>query len=200
MKKNTAVFILQGLAKLQLVTVKMTTFTVARIPQPVDLLDVETAFRVLRDEFNSGREDLLISHSGVGLTAWTGEPLFEKLFKIVFMNQLLYPTTQQDGIEGGGPLPNLFVSTEKTQVRQIPLSYGKPWPFKFLLELGGMIVVKTPQKRDFLLELKQFINNHPQFKIRVDAKEWPTGEIAVFTYWFEKLPHMQQRKNLNVPG
>lgn len=199
MKKNTAVFILQALAKLELISTKLTTFTVARIPQPVDLLDVEVCFRVLRDECGGNREDLFIHHSGVGMTAWTSEELFEKLFKVIFVQQLLYPAVRSDNIEGGGPLPNLFVSSEKTQVRQIPLSEGRPWPFKFLLELGGMIVVKTPEKRDFLLELRQFINNHPQYRIKVDAKEWPTGEVAVFTYWFEKLPHMQRRKNLNVP-
>jgi hypothetical protein len=135
-----------------------------------------------------------------GIEVYCREVLFEKIFKVVFVNEKLFPKSRSDNVEGpGAPLPTLFIGSEKTQVRQVPLANTRPWPFKFLLELGGMIVCKPADKRDFALELRQFINNHPQFKMGIDAKECPDGSVAVFTWWFQRLDKRDRKKNLNVP-
>lgn len=137
------------------------------------------------------------SVSSTVLDFWVNETLFEKLFDQLYVKQKLYPVTRPDS--GPGPLPSLFIGSEKTQVRQIPLADERPWPFKFLLELGGMIVCKTEDKRDLLLELRQYMNNFPHFRMRVHAEQWPTGEILVVTTWFQVLEKREGRANVNVP-
>lgn len=180
----------------------MTTFRVHRYPQPVHLLDVREAFKALEDYIGPKKGHLLIT-TGSGLEAWCHEKLFDKLFKIIYVNQKLYPKQGMLVTEGYGgrdlPLPTLFIGSEKTQVRQIPLSETRPWPFRFLLELGGMVVCRPTDRKDFLKELRQFVNNYPQYEIGVDAKEWPDGSIAVFTWWFRKLPRAERKKNVNAP-
>lgn len=177
----------------------MTTFEIPMTPQPVHLDDVRDAFIALADKCGFDRDKLKFTRV-IGLEVYTPDRLFEKLFKIVFTNEQLFPVRKTDNVAGQAPLPVLFIGSEKTQVRQIPLSVEPPWPFKFLLELGGMIVCKPPDVKDFLKELQQFLNNHPQYKIKVDAKEWPDGEIAVFTYWFQTLDKKTRKQNVNVPG
>ncbi|HEX9429607.1 MAG TPA: hypothetical protein VF944_04450 [Candidatus Bathyarchaeia archaeon] len=194
--------ILQYLARKELLTTRMTSFMSPRYPQPVHLQDIKEAFVAVADHAGHDRKDLKFGYSQ-GIEVYCRERLFEKLFKVIFVNEKLFPKKRSDNVQnpgnGGAPLPTLFIGSEKTQVRQVPLAETRPWPFKFLLELGGMIVCRPSDRRDFVLELRQFLNNHPQFSVKVDAKEWPDGSIAVFTYWFEKLPDREKRKNVNVP-
>jgi hypothetical protein len=173
---------------------------VPQYPQPVNLFDVRDAFVALADKFGYSRSDVIFTQ-GLGLEVYCAHRLFEKIFKVVFVSEKLFPRKQPGNVEGRGglDLPNLFVGRDKTQVRQIPLTEDPPWPFRFLLELGGMIVCRPVDRRDFFLELKQFLNNHPQFSVKVDAREWPDGSVAVFTWWFERLDKKSKKKNLNVP-
>ena len=134
-----------------------------------------------------------------GIEVYCPDRLFEKLFKAIFITEKLYPVSRSDNLEGG-PLPTLFVGSEKTQIRQIPLAETRPWPFKFLLELGGCIVCRPSDERDFVLELKQYLNNHPQYMIKVDAKKWPDGSICVFTYYFATVDKHHRKGNVNVPS
>lgn len=203
MHGTTAVVLLQQLARHELLQVKHTTFYVPPYPQPIHLLDVKECFEALRDTFGLSKTSVMFTH-GTGLSVWTSGKFFEKVFKLVFINEKLYPVERTGNLKGDmgreAPLPTLFIGSEKTQVRQIPLAETRPWPFKFLLELGGMIVCRSTNKRDMLLELRQFLNNHPQYKIKVDAKEWPDGSVAIFTWWFEKLPRLERKHNVNVPS
>lgn len=97
-------------------------------------------------------------------------------------------------------LPSIFIGSEKTQVRQIPLVSGPPYPFRFLLELGGMIVLAPGQSpRDVLGELEQYLNNFPQFQVKVALNECPDGTVAIHTYWFNRLLPEDARNNINVP-
>lgn len=199
MHSSTALILLHHLARNDLLHTRGASFEVSPHPMPVHLDDIRDAFIALADKCGFDRETLRFARN-IALEVYVPDRLFEKLFKIVFSNEKLFPIRRSDNVEGhGGPLPTLFIGNEKTQVRQIPLSEVPPWPFKFLLELGGMIVCKPPDHKKFLDELKQYLNNYPQFKIKVDAKEWPTGEIVVFTYWFETVHRLEKRKNVNVP-
>ncbi len=208
MHSSTAATLLRELAKRELLTTVMTTFMVPRYPQPIHVLDVKEAFVAVADaagfDARMGKMEFTFD---AGVEVWCTEKLFDKLFKVVFVTEKLFPKHRSDNVQapaprlnGGAPLPTLFIGREKTQVRQIPLTETRPWPFKFLLELGGMIVCRPSDKRDFVLELKQFLNNHPQFSVKVDAKEWPDGSIVVFTYWFSVLPKRERKANVNVPS
>lgn len=200
MHQTTALHLLQDLARLELLSFRDTTFRVEKYPQPVHLTDAKEAFQVLAEFAKAKKSDYLMT-LGHGLEVWTSGPLFEKLFKVIFVHQKLYPTERSSNVKGSeAPLPTLFIGAEKTQVRQIPLATTRPWPFKFLLELGGMIVVRSADYRDVLLELRQYLNNHPRYRVKVDAKEWPDGSVAIFTWWFEELPKLERKKNLNVPN
>jgi hypothetical protein len=199
MHSSTAVLILRELAKRELLTTVMTTFSVPRFPQLVHVHDIKEAFIAIADAAGQGPSSLEFSYA-TGIDVYCKEKLFDKIFKAVFVTEKLFPKHRNDINEGPAPLPTLFIGSEKTQVRQIPLTETRPWPFKFLLELGGMIVCNPVDKRDFILELKQYLNNHPQYSIKVDAKEWPDGKIAVFTYWFSVLPKKQRKANVNVPS
>lgn len=203
MHSSTASHILRDLARRELITTLMTSFMVPRYPQPVHVQDIKQAFIAIADAAGYGPANMSFSYNA-GIEVYCRETLFEKLFKVIFINEKLFPKKRSDNLAKSenevAPLPTLFIGSEKTQIRQIPLSETRPWPFKFLLELGGMIVCRPSDERDFILELKQFLNNHPQFKVAVDAKKWPDGSIAVFTYWFETLPKRQRKHNVNVPG
>ena len=199
MHSSTASMILRELAKREMLTTRMTTFQVPRHPQVVHLNDVREAFIAIADAAGYGPRTLRFSYNA-GIEVFCTRVLFEKIFKVVFVNEKLFPKNRSDNVgEPGAPLPILYVTSEKTQVRQIPLAETRPWPFKFLLELGGMIVCRPADKRDFALELRQFINNHPQFRMGIDVKECPDGSVAVFTWWFERLHGKWKRMNLNVP-
>ena len=192
--------ILRELARKELLTTRMTTFMSPRFPMVAHVHDIKSAFVALADACGFDANAMVFTYNH-GIEIYCREKLFEKLFKLVFITEKLFPKYRSDNVDGPvAPLPTLFIGSEKTQVRQIPLGQTRPWPFKFLLELGGMIVCTPPNERDFILELKQFLNNHPQYAIKVDAKKWPTGEICVFTYWFNVLPKTERKKNVNVPS
>lgn len=199
MHSSTAATLLRHLAKCELLTTSMTTFAVPRYPQPIHVHDVKEAFVAVADAAGYGPNNMRFTYH-LGIEVYCRDTLFEKIFKVVFVTEKMFPKNRSDNIEGPAPLPTLFIGSEKTQVRQIPLVETRPWPFKFLLELGGMIVCRPSDERDFALELKQFLNNHPQFEIKVQAKKWPDGSIAVFTYWFGVLPKKIRKHNVNVPG
>lgn len=171
---------------------------VDKYPELYDHRDTEQAFRALAEKLGFRVNTHFRVARNWGVECWCCEPFFEKLFKLLFLAEGLLPTTWSEGVQGGSPLPSLFIGSEKTQIRQIPLSVERPWPFKFLLELGGMIVVRTDDKREFLKELKQYVNNHPQYQIGLHAKERPDGTIAIFTYWFEEVSKKLRKENLNV--
>lgn len=198
MHQTTALVLLQHLARNELLQVDNTTFYVPPYPQPVHLLDVKEAFEALRDSTSTPKSQLVFT-SGYGLHVWTSGKFFEKLFKVVFINEKMFPRARTGNMGREAPLPTLFIGAEKTQVRQIALAETRPWPFKFLLELGGMVVCRAADRRDLLLELRQYLNNFPQYRIKVDAKEWPDGSVAIFTWWFEQLPKLQRKSNVNVP-
>ncbi len=200
MHSSTAATLLRELAKRELLTTLMTTFMVPRYPQPIHVHDIKEAFIAIADAAGQGPTAMEFSYNH-GIEVYCREKLFDKLFKVVFITEKLYPKHRSDNVDGPvAPLPTLFIGAEKTQVRQIPLTETRPWPFKFLLELGGMIVCRPSDERDFVLELKQYLNNHPQYSIKVDAKKWPDGSIAVFTYWFNVLPKRERKSNVNVPS
>lgn len=200
MHSSTATTILKYLARQELLKTRMTTFTVPRFPQPVHLSDVKEAFVAVADACGFDKEKMLFSYNQ-GIEVYCPEKLFEKIFRAVFVTEKLFPVTRTENVEGSmAPLPTLFIGSEKTQVRQIPLTEQRPWPFKFLLELGGCIVCRPLDRRDFALELRQYLNNFPQFQIKVDAKEWPDGSILVFTYYFVTLEKRDRKGNVNVPS
>lgn len=201
MMPSTAEFLLQGLVRQNLITSRMTTFRVEKYPRPVAHADVKEAFRVLQRESGLPVKCIEIVGSRDMIDVWCHEKLFDMLFKVLFANQQLFPQPQSPIMrDDRGTLPTLFVSSEKTQIRQIPIAETRPWPFKFLLELGGMIVCRSTNRRDMLLELRQFMRNHPQYEIRVDAKEWPDGSVAIFTWWFRGLSRLESKENMNVPS
>src|SRR5690606_37745006 len=107
-----------------------------------------------------GPRDFLVSRN-FGVEVWTSDRAFEKLFRLLFTLEKKFP---EEGLPAhAAPLPTLFVGAEKTQVRQVPLVTEPPWPFRFLLELGGMVVVKTDDRAAMFRDLRQFLNNHPQY-------------------------------------
>ncbi len=200
MSPELATDILRRLVQREAITVRGTVFRYEPFGEAAKVSDVKECFVTLIERIGKtpGR-GLKGWRSNLGLHAldfWVDDGLFEKLFDILYVKQKLYPVQTPDS--GQGPLPTLFVSAEKTQVRQIPLADTRPWPFKFLLELGGMIVCKTDNKRDLLLELRQYMNNFPHFRMMVHAEEWPTGEILIVTTWFQVLNKIEARQNVNV--
>jgi hypothetical protein len=202
MHGSTAAHILRDLARRELLSVRDTTFTYVRYPHPVHPRDVKEAFVALADHLYAKKSDLTVT-VGESVDAWTSEKLFEKLFKIIYVDQKLFPVIRSQNLEGfrsdQAPLPSLTVSSEKTQIRQIPLVDVPPWPFRHLLELGGMIVCRPKDRREFLTEMKTYLNNFPQFRMKVHAEEWPTGEILVVTTFFAEMAITHKKENLNVP-
>lgn len=183
------------------ITVHGTVFRYEPFGHPSTVADIKECFITVVDHIGDRPVRGLKgwrSSSGTVLDFWCGEALFAILFDQLYVKQKLYPVTKPDS--GQGPLPTLFIGAEKTQIRQIPLAEERPWPFKFLLELGGMIVCKTENKRDLLLELRQYLNNFPQFRLKVHAEQWPTGEILIVTTWFQVLQLKEARQNVNVPS
>lgn len=202
MHVKTAVHMLKFLAREGLLTSKMTTFRLSRHPESLDVADVKEAFQVLENRVGDTVR-CRYTTSKAAMEVWCHERVFDKIFHAVFILEKVFPqqsgTDRLEGVRGReDELPVLYVSAEKTQVRQIPLVSVPPWPFKFLLELGGCIVCTPVDRRDFALELRQYLNNHPQFEIRVQLKEWPTGEVLVFTWWLRALPKIEAKENLNV--
>ena len=187
------------------ITVHGTVFRYEPFGHPSTVADIKECFITVVDHIGDRPVRGLKgwrSSSGTVLDFWCDEALFAILFDQLYVKQKLYPVTKPDS--GQGPLPTLFIGAEKTQIRQIPLAEERPWPFKFLLELGGMIVCRIDEhahvdpKRDLLLELRQYLNNFPHFRIKVHAEQWPTGEILIVTTWFQTLQRSEARQNVNV--
>lgn len=189
MSPDGAVEILRQMVRKERITVRGTVFRYEPFGEAFRVADIKECFISVIDRIGDrpvrGLKGWRSSSGLHALDLWVDEDLFEKLFKVLYIQQKLYPVQTPDS--GPGPLPTLFIGAEKTQVRQIPLADERPWPFKFLLELGGMIVCKTENKRDLLMELRQYLLNFPQFRIKVHAEEWPTGEVLIVTTWFQQL-------------
>ena len=172
------------------ITVRNTTFRYEPFGHAAHVSDVKELFLTLIERiggFSKGAEYMVTAGMNA-LDLWTNEALFNKLFDLLYIKQKLVPVTKHvDSYLDPSPLPTLFIGREKTQVRQIPLVSERPWPFKFLLELGGMVICKTDNRRDLLLELRQFMANFPQVDLKVHAEEWPDGEILIVTTWFRIL-------------
>lgn len=202
MHHATAAELLRELAKRELLQVKHTTFRYPPYPQPFHQRDVKEAFLSVAGAAKA-KKSHIVATLGTGLEVLCEDGLFEKLFRVIFTSQKLFPKSRSDSYEGDrgrvNPLPTLFVSGEKTQVRQVPLVDAPPWPFKFLLELGGMVVCRPSDRGDFLKELKQYLNNFPQYRLKVHADEWPDGSVVVVTTYFEKLKLLERKGNVNVP-
>lgn len=194
---QTALAMLRIIAERGQLTVKHTSFYYNTLPQIFHQRDVKVAFIVMAEQMSLKPPQWSLGQEG-GLVFRCREQLFERLFTMIFIRQKIFPVEKPDS--GPGSLPTLFIGAEKTQVRQIPLASERPWPFKFLLELGGMIVCKTDNKLDLLMELRQYMNNFPQFRIKVHAEEWPDGEVMVVTTWFQTLALKEARQNVNVPN
>lgn len=202
MRASTAIYILRKLAREGVMTTRSCTFIVPPYPEIVAGEDVYEAIWALAESLGYKKKDVRV-FSKQGIIVWVSPKLFERLYKRIFVEEKLPHIPE--GIRSRmtdepSPLPSLFIGREKTQIRQIPLTDRPPWPFHFLLELGGMVVLKPNNPRDMLLALKQFLNNHPQFEIRVEAKECPDGSIAIFTYWFKELNIAYRKENVNVPS
>lgn len=190
MHHSTAIFTLRFLAREELLQVRGTTFRYVSAPQPVHILDVREAFQSIADFLGATKGQVIFS-AGTALDVWCQGSVFEKIFKAIYIVEKLFPVVVSENDEGFSgrdlPLPSLFIGSEKTQVRQIPLVESPPWPFKFLLELGGAIVCAPDDRREFVAQARQFLGNHPQFDIRVDIKEWPDGKVILFTWWFGRV-------------
>ena len=177
----------------------MQTFQLTQETIPYDQADIFEAFKTLASSYN-GKATLFSKQKFIVHL----HPLsfFNKIYKAIYIDEklpIINEGLRSRMTENPSPLPTLFIGREKTQVRQIPLAHNPPWPFHFLLELGGMVVAKTENKRELYESLRQFINNHPQFDIMVDAKECPDGSIAILTYWFKEVPKHMVKENVNVP-
>jgi hypothetical protein len=199
MHHTTALHILNSLNDLGLLTVRDQMFRVEKYPMPVHLADVKEAFLALIDHFHCDRKDYFLT-VGHGIEIEMREKLFEKFYTILYIKQKKTEKKRPESLEKTSILPTLFIGHEKTQVRQIPLAHERPWPFRMLLELGGMIVCKTKNRRDLLMELRQYLNNHPQYDIKVSVHDWPTGEVAIHTWWFANVPVREKRAHVNIPG
>lgn len=189
---STAEVLVKHLVRLNLVNVTGTMFLVRKHPEPVDLRDVREAFEALVEKAGHSPRDVRFS-TNFGLEVWVRERLFEKLYKVLFTRQMILA---RDGEGSGGrDLPNIFVGADKTQVRQIPLVSQRPWPFKFLLELGGMVVIRTTDVRGMMQELRQYLSNFPQFQLGIEMKEAPDGSIVLFTWWFQRSDLLERKKD-----
>lgn len=171
------------------------TFWVDMYPRILDTADIHEAFTVLAESMGFKRSSLT-KFTQSGYIVRMPEKLFQKI------HELLYSRRKERHMERRqepGPLPVLFIGREKTQVRQIPVVSSPPWPFHFLMEMGGMIVVSTRDRKRLYESLRQYLNNHPQYDVRVDAKELPDGKISIFTYWFQELKITHRKEHMNVP-
>lgn len=128
--------------------------------------------------------------------------VFDRIFKILYEVPDGRSRKKLPEYEEFTPvLPSIFIGNEKTQIRQIPLVDGPPYPFRFLLELGGMIVLKRPKDPvSVTMALRQFLNNHPQYRPRIAVHECPDDTVVLYTYYIETVESRRKaRQNLNVP-
>lgn len=172
------------------------TFWVDLYPRILDNADIHEAFCVLAESMGFKRRDLT-KFTQSGYIVRMPEKMFEKLYGQIFSSRKLAEKNRET--REPAPLPVLFIGREKTQVRQIPVVSSPPWPFHFLMEMGGMIVVSTRDRKRLYESLRQYLNNHPQYDVRVDAKELPDGKISIFTYWFQELKITHRKEHMNVP-
>lgn len=201
MHSSTAMFILRYLARQGLFQTRDTSFMLKPFPRPIHGSDVKEAFLSVAHTANVPEDRILFSIQDPHWYVHLPDRLFERVFKAIYLDEKLLPG-QYEGSSGPKvretELPTLFIGNEKTQIRQIPYAEQRPWPFRFLMELGGMIVVRPDHPVSFVKELKQYVNNHPTYDIRVDARENPDGTISVFTYYFKEVPREMRRRHVNV--
>lgn len=192
---TSATVLLRHYAKEGVVEVGESHFAARPYYVPHSSQDLRDAFVALTESLGYAKHELEI-YDKHGLLVSCTPKLFQDLHEVIFSD--VSPTSRPQTLPHHAPLPTIFIGDEKTQVRQIPYADGPPWPYHFLLELGGMIIVRAPDPRAFISGLRQFLNNYPQLEVRVDAKEWPGGEMAVFTWWCQRLKGVRARQNINV--
>lgn len=185
MHSSTGVILLKKLLELKLIRVSGQNFAIPPHPEPIHHLDVKEAFIAVADGMGHDKKDLTFL-KGYGLLVHAKAKLFDKLYKVIFINSGYREENMSRVSDAPAPLPTLFIGAEKTQIRQIPLVEERPFPYKFLLELGGMIVVKS-DKKSVARELRQFLLNYPQIEARVSMKEWPDGSLALYTWFFRRF-------------
>lgn len=199
MYPSTAIFILKHLSTNELLEIHSTLFVLRPFPRPIHEHDVREAFLAAAREAKIPETELSVTKRGTYWSIWVPYQLFDKLYKIMYTDENVLPAK----FEGSpGPkrvnLPALFTTREKTQTRQIPLAVERPWPFIHLMELGGMIIVKTDDPESMIKELRQFLNNHPRYDVRVDARVLDDNSISIFTYWFKDLPPSERKNRVNI--
>lgn len=194
MQQETALYILRQLAKLDLIWERSGTFVVEGTPRPIHFSDIQSAFKALSDVVDKRTDrrhpSTLFDVTQSRIIVYCGNGVFNKLYEIIFTKQNLVSNSRTDTSTEEGrrdrELPTLFVSPDKTQVRQIPLMEDEPFDYRFLLELGGMIIVKTDDIMKITGQVQQFLNNYPQYDTRVELKRCPDETFAFFTYWFQR--------------
>jgi len=159
-------------------------FIIERTPEIIHPDDIVIAFKTIGESLDYDQRTLLFNSTRSRLIVYLHEGLFEKLYTALFTKQnIMGRTVMEEGVRHR-ELPTLFLNAEKTQVRQIPLMEEPPWDFKFLLELGGCIVIRTDDIMKASEECRQFMLNHSQWDMRVELKQMPDGSYMFFTYWF----------------
>lgn len=184
MHGSTGLLLLRHLAKEGLLGIQGQSFSVQKYPQPVHFRDVREAFVAVAEGAGHGARELTFME-GYGLLVHARSKLFDKLFRVIFVLEKVLPKEVAPAQDA--PLPALFVGSEKTQVRQVPLVESKPWPFRFLLELGGMVVFRGADREELKSELRQYLSNFPQLDVRVTMKVCPDESVVLFTWWFRKM-------------
>lgn len=187
MHNTTGLVLLKYLVTQGLLTLKGQNFVLPPYPRPVHMNDVKEAFIAVADAAGHDKKDLEFL-TGYGMIVHAKARLFDRIYKVLFLNEKTMPGVIEENMGRGEQLlPTLFVNSEKTQIRQIPLVNTEPYPFRFLMELGGMIVVRTNDEGELKSQLTQYIANFPQIECRVMMKRWPDGSYAMFTWFFRVL-------------
>lgn len=199
MHPYTSTIFLRHLVQLGHVSAQGRCFTI-QCGNNVSIDDVEEALTSLINKVKN-KHPVKIDKSNYILSVTLYQSVFDRVFKILY--------EVPDGRRKKPPvdpeftpvLPSIFIGNEKTQVRQIPLVDGPPYPFRFLLELGGMIVLKRPKDPvSVTMALRQFLNNHPQYRPRIAVHECPDDTVVLYTYYIETVESRREaRQNLNVP-
>lgn len=200
MHHYTSTIFLRHLVQLGHVSAQGRTFTV-QCGMNVSVDDTEEAFISLLNKVNNTRP-IKIDKSNNILVVKLYQHVFDRIFKILYEVPDGRSRKKLPEYEEFTPvLPSIFIGNEKTQIRQIPLVDGPPYPFRFLLELGGMIVLKRPKDPvSVTMALRQFLNNHPQYRPRIAVHECPDDTVVLYTYYIETVESRRKaRQNLNVP-
>lgn len=205
MDNRTAVMHLRYLMMTGFISARDKTLVVSGNPKVICLEDVESAFESIFSTIALSRvhsqKIYSITSTSNSVTVTMPQRLMDRIIKIIGNEpdqRLKKPPVDP---EFTPVLPSIFIGNEKTQVRQIPLVDGPPYPFRFLLELGGMIVLKRPKDPvSVTMALRQFLNNHPQYRPRIAVHECPDDTVVLYTYYIETvMSRREARQNLNVP-